>query len=79
MKVDDYGLSIDMRTIKCGDLFWECEGGQQAQFEAMSDAVVSGDTVTLQGRDVATNEPQAFFMRLSAPAYGPRLYRNPQY
>jgi hypothetical protein len=70
---------LRMATIKCGDIFWECEEGQQAQFEAMADAQTNGDVVTLQGRNVATNEPQAFMMRLNAPAYAPRLYSNPQY
>jgi hypothetical protein len=71
---------LRMRDIKCGDLFWECEGPhEQAQFEAMADAVVNGDTVTLQGREIATGLPQAFMMRLSAPQYGPRLYSKPQY
>ena len=68
-----------MADIKCGDLFWECEEGQQAQFEAMADAYINGDVVTLQGREIATGQPQAFMMRLSAPAYAPRLYRGPQY
>ncbi len=72
--------NINMADIKCGDIFWECESPyEQAQFEAMADAVVNGDVVTLQGREITTNQPQAFMMRLSAPAYGPRLYRTPQY
>ena len=71
---------LNMADIKCGDLFWECESPwQQAQFEAMANAVVNGDVVTLQGRDIATGEPQAFMMRLSAPQYGPSLYSVPQY
>lgn len=45
----------------------------------MADALVNGDTVTLQARVVATNEPLALAMCLSAPAYAPRLYRVPQY
>lgn len=68
-----------MAGIRCGDLFWECEEGQQAQFEAMADAYVNGDVVTLQGREIATGQPQAFMMRLSAPQYGPRLYGQAQY
>lgn len=71
--------SINMADIRCGDLFWECEDGQQEQFEAMADACVQGDVVTLQAREVATGQPQAFMMRLSAPAYAPRLYSAPQY
>lgn len=70
---------LKMADIRCGDLFWECEEGKQAQFEAMADARVDGDVVTLQGREISTGQPQAFMMRLSAPAYAPRLYRNPQY
>lgn len=70
---------IDMKNIRCGDLFWECEDGQQAQFEAMADAQVNGDVVTLQARDIETGQPQAFMMRLSAPAYAPRLYHEAQY
>lgn len=71
---------LKMADIRCGDLFWECEGpNEQAEFEAMADAYVNGDVVTLQGREMATGQPQAFMMRLSAPQYGPRLYRQPQY
>jgi hypothetical protein len=57
---------INMADIKCGDVFWECEDGQNCQ------------VVTLQGREIATNQPLALMMRLSAPAYAPRLYRTPQ-
>lgn len=70
---------LKMADIKCGDLFWECESGQQAQFEAMADACVDGDMVILQGRDIETNLPQSFMMRLDAPQYAPRLYSAPQY
>jgi hypothetical protein len=70
---------LKMADIKCGDLFWECEEGNQARFEAMADAQTNGDVVTLQGRDIATGQPQAFMMRRSAPQYGPRLYARPQY
>jgi hypothetical protein len=70
---------LKMANIKCGTLFWECEEGQQAQFEAMADAQTNGDVVTLQARNIATGQPQAFMMRLSVPAYAPRLYREPQY
>lgn len=70
---------LAMADIKCGDLFWECESGDNDQFEAMTDAVVTGDVVTLQAREIATGLPQAFMMRLSAPQYGPRLYSEPQY
>ena len=70
---------LRMSDIKCGDLFWECEEGQQAHFEAMADAFVNGDVVTLQGREIATGQPQAFMMRISAPQYGPRLYSKAQY
>lgn len=71
--------NINMADIRCGDHFWECEGGQNCELEAMADAHVCGDVVTLQARVVATNEPLALAMRLSAPAYAPRLYRVPQY
>lgn len=70
---------IAMTNIKCGDLFWECEEGQNCQMEAMADAYTNGDVVTLQARIIATNAPQALMMRLSAPAYAPRLYSKPQY
>lgn len=68
-----------MADIKCGDLFWECEDGQNCQMEAMADAYTNGDVVTLQARVVATNQPQALMMRLSVPQYAPKLYRSPQY
>lgn len=71
--------NINMADIRCGDRFWECEGGHNCELEAMADASVNGDIVTVQARVVATNEPQALAMRLSAPAYAPRLYRTPQY
>lgn len=70
---------LTMAAIRCGDRFWECEDGKQAQFEAMADAQTNGDVVTLQARDIATGQPQAFLMRLSAAQYAPRLYRAPQY
>lgn len=70
---------IKMSDIKCGDIFWECEDGKNAEFEAMADARVEGDTVTLQGREIATGLPQAFMMRLSMGQYGPKLYNSPQY
>lgn len=70
---------LKMAAIKCGDVFWECEDGKNAQFEAMADAQTNGDVVTLQAREIATGQPQAFMMRLSASAYAPRLYREPQY
>lgn len=72
-------LIINMADIRCGDRFWECEAGQNCELEAMADAHVNGDTVTLQARVVATNEPLVLAMRLSAPSYAPRLYRAPQY
>ena len=78
--MDDAWGRLEMATIRCGDLFWECESPyEQAQFEAMADAVVNGDVVTLQGREITTGQPQAFMMRLSAPSYAPRLYREAQY
>lgn len=75
---DDWD-QLPMSDIKCGDFFWECESGKNAQFEAMADAQTNGDVVTLQARDVVTEQPQAFMMRLSAPQYAPRLYRQAQY
>jgi hypothetical protein len=78
MSTDPWG-KLTMADIKCGDLFWECESGKQAQFEAMADACVVDDTVILQGREIETNMPQSFMMRLSAPQYAPRLYREAQY
>lgn len=80
MSTHDPWAQLAMADIRCGDVFWECEGPhEQAQFEAMADAQTNGDVVTIQGREITTNLPQAFMMRLSAPQYGPRLYREPQY
>jgi len=73
-------MRIEMKNIRCGDLFWECEGPhQQVQMEAMADATVNGNEVSLQARDVGTGEPQAYFMRLDVPWYGPSLYNEPAY
>lgn len=70
---------INIQDIKCGDTFWECDATGNVAFEAMADAVTRAGVVWLQGRNVATGEPQAFMMRLDHPQYAPSLYDAPVY
>lgn len=71
--------AIDLIDVKAGDRFWECAEGKNTELEAMADAFQSGDLVQCQARAVATNEPVALRLDVTAPWFGPRLYRRPQY
>lgn len=75
---NDWDL-IDLRTVRCGERFWQCEAGQNVELEAMADAFQQGDLVQCQARNVQTNEPVALRVRCSTPWYGPMLYARPQY
>lgn len=71
--------AIDLIDVKCGDRFWECAEGKNIELEAMADAFREADLVQCQARAVATNEPVALRLDVTAPWFGPRLYRTPQY
>lgn len=76
--IDEY-RSINIRDIKTGDLFWECEQGQDALFIATSDAKREMNGVGVTGREIPGGKSQHFFEGDRAGAYGPRLYAAPQY
>jgi hypothetical protein len=74
----DY-VSLDIASIRRGDLFWECEGGQDALFIATSDARRDRNGIVVEGRGIPDGKPCRFFEADRGGAYGPRLYRQPEY
>lgn len=36
---DDMIDNINMADIRCGDRFWECEGGHNCELEALADSL----------------------------------------
>lgn len=74
----DY-TSISIHTIRRGDLFWECEGGQDALFIATSNARRDRGGIAVEAREIPGGKPQHFFESDRGAAYGPRLYRHPEY
>ena len=74
-----YDGSINIRDIKTGDLFWECEQGQDALFVATDNAHREKSGIGLNGREIPGGKPQHFFENDCAGGYGPRLYTMPQY
>jgi hypothetical protein len=70
---------INIRDIKNGDLFWECEQGQDALFVATDDAHKEPHGIGVNGREIPCGRPQHFFENDRASGYGPRLYSQPQY
>jgi hypothetical protein len=76
--MQDY-LSMNIRTIKSGDLFWESEQGQDALFIAIDDAKREKGGVGVNAREIPSGKAQHFFEGNNSGAYGPRLYNMPQY
>lgn len=72
-------ISINIRDIKCGDLFWECEQGQDALFVATDNAHREPHGWGVNGCEIPGGKPQHFFVNDRAGGYGPRLYTMPQY
>lgn len=72
-------VSINIRDIKRSDLFWECEGGQDAFFIATSDARREPHGISVMAREIPSGKPQRFFENDRGGAYGPRLYDHPEY
>ena len=79
--------SIQIKDIKRGDIYWECEGGQDAAFLALYDArKVSRNPdrhwtqgYEVESLDLATGKPQRHYEALECAGYGIHLYRGPQY
>lgn len=70
---------INIRDIKKGDLFWECEDGQDAFFIATDNAHKEPHGIGVNGREIPNGAPCHFFENDRASGYGPRLYSAPQY
>lgn len=71
--------SIAIKDVKAGMVVWECEDGQDACLLAITDARREDRGVSVETRDVFTGKPIRLYEAHRGGAYGPRLYREPQY
>lgn len=68
---------IEIKDIKKGDIFYECEYGENVQFIATSDPYREDGGWTIKGRGV--NGEFDFYVRDGYSHYGPKLYWQPEY
>lgn len=80
---------IDIRAVKVGDLFWECEAGQDGLFLALTNAhrcyhpqdrsMLRPHGIEVLAYDLQERKTQRFYEATQSGGYGPRLYTTPQY
>ena len=86
-------MSIDLKDIKKGDIFWESDSGNNAELRALTDAYevnsetqqgwkVEVEAISINGKpagDTPWKEPFSLFECYEPGAYGLSLYSEKAY
>lgn len=87
-------MRIDLKIIKKGDVFWECDSGNNAKMRALTDAYevnneqrngweIEVEALEVNGKEVDAkspwHEPYTLFEAYETHGYGLKLYRDNAY
>lgn len=70
-------MRLEIKNIKKGDIFYECEAGYNMQFLALEDAKRIDDGWGFKGQGI--QGVVDFYVADGYSHYGPKLYSQPEY